>query len=681
MTSAKDAAYWRAYNARRGRRPSKSERDGERPPPPAGAPPRKRPIIALDGEGHTLASGAHRYTYMAACTSERLVLDLHRPKGITAPEALSFLLQLPAGALLVGYALGYDRTKWLESWPDESLWHLMRPEERLGEQGPLPVACDSWRVNIVSTRMTVRQDARRRTVWDVFKFFQTSFVKALGKWSIGTPAERAHVEREKARRGNFKGIGKREQEYCQLECRLAAQLVRALLDAHEEEDIKLPSYYGPGSTASVLLKGMSADRQRARIPEEMREPVAAAYFGGRFECARVGPVKARALYAYDIASAYPAAFARLPCMRHGSWEWHEDPNTVPLVNRGAILVRFRVDPHEGACRAWGPLPHRMPDGNILFPVVSAGGWAWLDEFVAARALHPGVTATGAWAYHACDCPPPFASTIADLYARRLAWGKGARGIVLKLALNSLYGKSAQRVGTGRFRCMVRAGLVTSMTRAQLLRAVALARDPWNVLELATDSVLSLEPLALESEGLGGWERKPWPGGVFLLRPGLRFPLLKESEASLTAARGIGPKTLHKNRARVLRAWDRQPMGSVTLHTPSFFHGAKLSVRRSLAPDDDPDARSYVYTRDRLYGRWTEETRTLNYRPQPKRESVSVAPGRGKGYLLHPWELPRGEACRSAPYGVAPPSPQADDLDDMRDLSEDQPEGSGGLALL
>jgi hypothetical protein len=210
--------------------------------------------------------------------------------------------------------------------------------------------------------------------------------------------------------------------------------------------------------------------------------------------------------------------------------------------------------------------------------------------------------------------------------------------------------------------MVRAGLITSMTRAALLRAVALARDPWNVLELATDSVLSTEPLALGGKGLGSWESKPWPGGVFLLRPGLRFPLTRGGDIDRTAARGLGIRTLHDNRAKVLRAWKREAMAPVTLRTPSFFHGAKLSVRQ-LADGS--------YRRSGDYGRWTDEHKTLTFTPKPKRAEL----GRRVGGAIRmlPWELPMGEECASVPYGEVEQSALADDLDAMRDLEEDQPE--------
>lgn len=655
--SRKRGAYFKTYDRAHG------DRHGER----------ERAIVAIDGEGYTLKSGAHRYTYMAASDEEGLVAEVENRAGLTAKQVFRFICALPKGALLVGFSLGYDRTKWVETWPDAAVWRLMRPEERQGESGPLPVSWEGFKVNLVSTRMSVREKetGQRRTVWDVWRFFQSSFVKALERWKVGTEKERALIAREKARRGNFKAIGRREKAYCQLECRLLACLVRQLVDAHEEEGLRLQSYYGPGSTAAVVLK--EHGEQRAVYPREMAHAVMCAYFGGRFETSRVGPVTAKRLYAYDIASAYPAAMTELPCLRagHGRWTWKPEGPGMRLARKGEVaLVRFRVEPHKDACAAWGPLPHRMPDGNIVFPVVSAGGWAWNEEFAAACMLHPGVRSEGAWVWErSCDCEPPWRKRIVELYERRLAWGKAARGLVLKLALNSLYGKSAQTVGKGRYRCMVRAGLITSKTRAKLLRAVALAGDPWNVLELATDSVLSLEPLHLESKGLGGWERKPWEGGAFLLRPGLRFPLRRGGDLEQTAARGVGSRTLHKNRLKVLRAWEREPMAPVTLRTPSFFHGARLSVRKTQGGE---------YRRSDEYGVWTSERKKLTFSPMPKRAALGTRAG--SAIRLLPWELPLGEGCRSVAYGTVEQSQLADDLDAMRELEDDQPE-AGMLRLL
>jgi|HubBroStandDraft_2_1064218.scaffolds.fasta_scaffold00423_23 hypothetical protein len=657
--------------------------------------PHDKPVIGIDGEGYTDGRGRHRYVYMAASDVDGLVSELENPKGLTFDEVVKWLLSLSEHAVLVGYSLGYDRCKWLQSLPDEVIYAIEHPEHRVSAgKGTPRVSHEEYLISLLATRFSVARwdgsltskgrrngkqrrvpKARTRVVWDLFRFFQTSFVKALRKWSIGSKSEVDRIEAMKGKRGKFPGIRASEKRYCQSECRLLAQLATALFKAHDDEGIHLDKFYGPGSTANVVLGMMKAGEQKAEVPEAMGSAADSAYFGGRFELSHVGPVKGR-LYGYDIASAYPHAMRGLPCMAHGRFELATRPSHVfdAIEGDAPACVSYLTEWRKGACEAWGPLPHRLPDGNIVFPVESAGGWAWNVELRAAQALHPGIVPMMAWVWRrSCDCNPPFAVTIESLYARRKLMGKNGRGIVLKLALNSLYGKSAQRVGGGgKYRSIVRAGLITATTRAMLLQAVALAKDPWNVLELATDSVLSREALPLNlGSSLGQWEEKKWPRGAFLLRPGMRFSLQGEREH--TAARGLGTNTLHRNRARILRAWERAPMGELTVQQPAMFHGSKSSLWRVSVDEGDIDSAAWEYRRSALYGQWQDPMpRALSYAPGPKRSGIIPSPALKKGIALVPWRLPAG--LRSVPYRAEPSE------DDRRMLETEQPEW-GGLAFV
>jgi hypothetical protein len=90
-------------------------------------------------------------------------------------------------------------------------------------------------------------------------------------------------------------------------------------------------------------------------------------------------------------------------------------------------------------------------------------------------------------------------------------------IPIKLGLNSLYGKLAQRpqyLGHHPiYRELLGAGYITAHTRAQLLQTV----DPASVVLFSTDSVKSLTPLVVDKgEGLGQWETSKWTHGLFIL---------------------------------------------------------------------------------------------------------------------------------------------------------------------
>jgi hypothetical protein len=108
---------------------------------------------------------------------------------------------------------------------------------------------------------------------------------------------------------------------------------------------------------------------------------------------------------------------------------------------------------------------------------------------------------------------PFA-WVDDMYLQRLEYknkGYGAERI-LKLALNSLYGKMAQQTGAKKiegkwkipsYHQLEWAGWVTSSTRAKLFQAAMKAPD--DIIAFETDAVFSKVPLQLSiSKALGDW---------------------------------------------------------------------------------------------------------------------------------------------------------------------------------
>jgi len=393
------------------------------------------------------------------------------------------------------------------------------------------------------------------------------------------------------------------------------------------------------------------------------------------------------IWSYDIASAYPYAMTQIPCLQHGRWQRVQGPSPNSLKGRIA-LIRWRLSGGAGLS-SWGPLPIRKKDGNIVFPLSAlGGGWVWSPEFFAARDWGIGghLFADEAWVFRArCQHPPPYAQQIADWYNARLSWSKTSlqRGLTLKLGLNSCYGKSAQRVGRGRFKCMVRAGLITSTCRAMLLAAIGCARDPADVLAVATDGLLSKRRLKLPApartgtevvarrmgkSALGAWEEKQIPSGVFLIRPGMRFELDPESLGG-TAARGLGVRVLHKNRQRVLAAWERAPCRQVTLQQPSMFHGAKQTVRKTCRHGAN-GCECGKFKRDALYGVWTKPPRRkVGYQAGPKRDCIETDDA--GGYRLAPWEQCLEE---SVAYNLGAPSEDGEALEAMRDVADAQPDG-------
>lgn len=387
--------------------------------------------------------------------------------------------------------------------------------------------------------------ARSVTVWDVFSFFQKSFVGALKDYRCGhcpackskprghceiapwSPADLKRIASMKQGRPSFDPAARQEIEtYCTDECRYLAFLVRDLLVHTENFGVRLKSFHGSGALASEWMKG---DKTRGRpsvksfMPQRsiagpgtgeqfsapgLPEYVAlCAYYGGRFEVRFIGPCGW--LRMADINSAYPHIIRGLPCLAHGTWRH------VTSYEPGKTGVYLTGSHTSGP---WAPFPFRTgPDMNAaglargaLYYAHEGRRWVWHPEVEAARRAF-GDEAIPVYEGYVLDSEcdhVPFAD-VPGMYELRKQYVSEGNGVekVIKLLLNSLAGKTMQSIGwtlnehTGvpqppPFQCWVWAGLITSGTRAMILDA--LYQPGADVVSVATDGILSRTPLKLNT---------------------------------------------------------------------------------------------------------------------------------------------------------------------------------------
>lgn len=590
-----------------------------------------RVIIGVDGEGHDLPDGRHIYTLLSAVDERgKVVGEIENPNGLSSVECVGMLLGLPPHSLKFIFMGSYDWTKIIEDLELEDIYYIMHPESRrlrlcrtckkawTKDDKTCPHCGNAKTRSIQKHRrvhrdrhgnklgvafdwfngsFTVVRDKIRSKVWDCFKFFQCSFVKAIKQWKIGTPEQHARIEEMKAKRGAFDVEDPAKvREYCREECTLLAQMMRAVLLACEEAGIKLRQYHGAGSIASALLKLNKVKNYLGRplemFPKGMQDAVMSAYFGGRFENSIVGFVL-KPVYNRDIFSAYPYAETHLPCLDCGKW-WHVSTNMsghkvlTKARNASLAVVHFRVKSRSVFERKdipWGPLPCRLESGSITFPT-GFEGWAWLPEIEAAIKGWPDlIEVLDAWVYRTnCDHKP--FGWIPAAYRKRFEWGKDGKGIVMKLGLNACAGKTMQNQGDPPpYKSWIWGGMITATTRSQSLEAIASAQDRWNVLAIATDGVFATEDLPLPQakhtgtedleKPLGNWGSELHDDGVFFVKPGMYF----EEAAKLMRARGIGRVELTKNVQRLIdefEKWDRKSELKIQVNSRRFY-GARSSV--------------------------------------------------------------------------------------------------------
>jgi len=592
--------------------------------------------VGIDGEGQ--GRDPHRYMLLAWSSESghrSQVIEAEPGAGLTTKQCLDFMLDLPHKARPFAFAFGYDLTMMLADLPTEMLYYLFRPELRKGHKGTVPIDLRilgpdwaGYQINLIASKFSVQRGKNRVHIWDVFKFFQSKFTKALIDWKVAPEAELERMERMKSQRGDFDKLDRDDiREYCLEECRHMATLARRLTEGHEEAGLKLKAYFGAGSTSSALLDSWNIrDEVRTSPHPEMTHPIACAFFGGRFEHSMIGPI-ARLIFGADISAAYPYEITFLPCLACGKWE--RTTNRRDLDNATTAVVRYKL--HKGTSAevsAWAPFPFRTDNGSIVFPDESGGGWVWLSEYLAGERLYSGVQFLEAWVYRTqCD-HRPFAR-MPEVYRERCRIGKEGPGIVLKLGSNGTYGKLAQSLGEPKFQSWIWAGMITAGTRAQILDVIGLHKDRANLLIAATDGIYTLEDIDLpkprdtgtddvmsggKRKPLGGWETSTVEGGLFLARPGIYFPLRmgegKDAEKKMRA-RGLGRRTMIENRQVAMDAY-AAGQSSVHIANVTRFNGAKSSIYRV----------GDQYVRRAVYGQWTTRPIEMTFDPLPKRDGIT-----------------------------------------------------------
>lgn len=572
--------------------------------------------IGVDGEG--IGRNPHRYVMVCASDGRGNHDMIEDPRGLGTARVLDFFLSFATRDVrIAGYYLSYDWTMILKDLPNNLIYRLYRPELRALPQGEgggfSPVRWRGYRLHWLSGMMRIAKGSKSITVWDIGKYYQAPFVKACEAWNVMTPEELERVRVMKTRRASFSDADREEvRRYCALECAALARLAAALEKAHDEAGLRPRGWYGPGATASVVLGNERIDERKGQIPVAVEHAASCAFFGGRFEQSALGRFNVQG---WDIVSAYPFAAYNLPCLEHGRWK--RVTSEKDLDGARHAVARWHLT--DTGPVAWGPLPVRLPKGIIVYPRSGARGWAWLDEYRVARKYWKGVEWGGeAWVLQTtCSCRP--FEILLELFRERVRGG-GGRKIVLKYVLNSCYGKLAQLVGGGgRFASRVWAGMITSHTRAMLLRAIASHKDWSDVIAVATDGIYTRAdwtppPPPLAPDALGSWEASPRRNITFI-RPGIYVA----DDSTVVRARGVGRAALAGRAGLDLTG------AHVELGARAVFGGARQGVH--VAAGRAKRAESY--------GQWRDVPIKVSLSPGPKRADD--------------WSLVRLDGVESLPY--------------------------------
>ncbi len=227
-----------------------------------------------------------------------------------------------------------------------------------------------------------------------------------------------------------------------------------------------------------------------------------AFYGGRFELIQRGLIGQ--CHLYDINSAYPFALTNLPDITKG--KWIESIKIDPK----ALLGFFHIHAVVSDSVKIAPFPFRTKNNRIIYPCGEFETHVTLEELKAVMGdprikykiieSYQFIPKKGVTSY-------PFKTFIEEQYNKRLQLKKEGNQLerAIKIVLNSMYGKTAQRVDNkiGNLFNPIIASFITGYARAQLYRFMREHKLEKDIAAFATDSVACKKKIPnLDSENLG-----------------------------------------------------------------------------------------------------------------------------------------------------------------------------------
>lgn len=507
----------------------------------------ERPFVAWDGEGINLRGPGRPQAYVLFGSSED---HIQSKAGLTAFDCLDHIIatgQKNPHAVHVGFAFGYDSNMIVQSLSPVTLARLHRRgftrlRRKNGDRYSITFARGKFfRVTKYRPEYHPEQNPHAKTtvtIYDIFSFFASSFVNAYQEF-VGGVADIV-TEGKKARGAFTLEQWDEVVDYWSAEIQLLRDLAEELRTRVYDAGLRITQWHGPGALASYALRQHRIRDHMAESPEAVRLAARYAYAGGRFELFKLGTRTGR-IFGIDINSAYPFAISQLPSLGSAHWIQVERPDRIERFG----VYHIRMTNAHAMDTAVSPVFHRDSQHNITFPW-AVDTWVWSPE--AYWAQRCGAEVLEGWVLDETG-DRPF-EWVADMYQQRKEWKKAgiAAQIALKLCMNSIYGKLAQRIGWDPvrrrmppFHQLEWAGWITSYTRGRLFDVMH--RMPWeSIIAVETDGLYTThDPSRLgiqHSEDLGGWEVTEYDQ-VMYVQSGLAW-LHNQKKGWTDKRRGLDP---------------------------------------------------------------------------------------------------------------------------------------------
>lgn len=614
------------------RYPTKNNPDGT---PNPNWKPRNKPLfeagyfVAVDGEGANTGNivddngtKEHIYTLLAVKSIKGSSHIHNKGARLSSAQCLSFLtnaaLDNPKG-IFVSFSFMYDVVHILRDVPKKELERALSDDQTVfGKYGIYMIKYRARKflhiIKLKSARQsTIEENGKKRfnkecsvIIWDVFGFFQSSFITALAQWGISVP----EIIREgKAGRSVFNTWDIVSViEYNNKELELLIEMMNKVREACIRLDIVLSRYDGAGALATAIFKKeLPKDYIRNIVlPVKVDESAHYAYFGGRIETMMYGHYEG-IVYKYDINSAYPHVIRMLPNLMNAKWQMNTNVARDTIIHNFSLL---RIKWQFTRELPFYPFPWRDTDGSVTFPK-QGYGYIWGVEYNRAKdvgALQHCEYTIEEEIYPTLVRGKPF-RFVEEYYNKRQELKKRIKNgddtvrgesLVIKLGLNSLYGKQAQKIGYSAethkrppFYNICYAGYITAYTRATLFSTAYEQRD--SIISFATDGIFSIAPITVtECSNLGEWEFDAYES-ITHIQSGYYY--LTKDGHTVEYCRGIDRSINEDERIRrredIISHWRKNGIKDRTYPMTRM-----IGIKIALIRDELWDKRGYWYREDK-----------------------------------------------------------------------------------
>ena len=459
-------------------------------------------------------------------------------------DMLGYLIEIRnkyPDAIHIAFAFDYDVNQILQDLPPRNRQMLIR-NGRCQYKG--------YRIEHIPRKIFVVHPPypwlKPITIYDIFPFFNCSYLSALDAFEIGDPDVIEAIGIGKSRRGRFTYADiEFVRRYWEQEISYLPLLGNSIRDTCYRSRFYITKWYGPGAIASYMLKANKAhlrmlkynpvyyDQKSGRATKKLtsayRLARKTAYAGGRFSQFGAG-VFYGPVYTADLNSAYVAAMRQLPSLATGEWI-HRGPECRDnVVDFAMYRIRFDTgtNGYPGGNKSNVPYPlFRRTKRGMDWPC-QVEGWYWGPEAkTVARDPRASFLECFEWSN-----PTPVFGWVEDYYKIRQALKKAENPAerTYKWGLASMYGLCARRVGWNQqsrtapsSHQLEWAGFITSWCRAQMQTLALTIGD--GLVSIDTDGITSLTPFASSlpvGTGLGEWKIEEfqglvqWQNGVYWL---------------------------------------------------------------------------------------------------------------------------------------------------------------------